>query len=127
MPSIPRLERLENGAHQLVVADLPFLMRPAELNNSSFSSSTYMAEAIPLLVVNNVNTVLGSVTWEQIEPREGQFEFEELDRAILGARESGLKLVILWFGAFKNGMYISPYCSTCLSQLEYTRKPGLVS
>lgn len=107
MSPIPRLDRLDNGAYQLIVADQPFLMRPAELNNSSFSSSTYMAEAYPRLVANKVNTVLGSVSWEQIEPQEGEFEFDELDHVILGAKQSGLKLVILWFGAFKNGMSLS--------------------
>jgi hypothetical protein len=36
------------------------------------------------------NTVLGCVTWEDIEPAEGQFDFSELDKVILGAREHGL-------------------------------------
>lgn len=115
MSPIPRLEQLGPGAHQLLVADQPFLMRPAELNNSSFSSSVYMAEAYPRLVKNNVNTLLGSVSWEQIEPREGEFEFEELDRVIMGARKWGFKLVILWFGAYKNGMFKGalPHLSLC--------------
>jgi len=117
MPSIPRLERLDNGAHQLIVADQPFMMRPAELNNSSFSHSIYMEEAYPRLVANNVNTILGSVTWEQIEPREGEFDFEELDRVILGARRWDVKVVILWFGAFKNGK-----CSSLSMFLEEHRK-----
>lgn len=103
MSPITRLERLENGNAQLIVDGQPFLMRPAELNNSSLSSSVYMDEAWPRLVANNVNTVLGSVSWEQIEPREGKYEFQELDRVIKGARDCGLKLIILWFGAFKNG------------------------
>lgn len=111
MPSITRLEHLKHGDHQLVVDDQPFLMRPGELNNSSFSSSAYMAEAYPRLVENNVNTVLGSVSWEQVEPTEGKFEFEELDKVIEGAREHGLKVVVLWFGAFKNGK--SPLPSFC--------------
>lgn len=120
MPSITKLERLDNGdngtgGNQLVVDSQPFLLRPAELNNSSFSSSAYMAEAFPRLVENNVNTVLGSVSWEQIEPREGEFEFGELDRVIEGARESGLKVVILWFGAFKNGMSTSQHIVQSLS------------
>ena len=52
----------------------------------------------------NINTLLGAVTWEMIEPREGQFDFSELDKVILGARTQGLYLVLLWFGSFKNAL-----------------------
>lgn len=81
----------------------PFLMRPAELHNSSLSSSEYMRDVWPALKAQNINTVLGSVSWEQIEPTEGAFVFNELDAAIVGARSHQLRLVILWFGSFKNG------------------------
>lgn len=78
-------------------------MRAGELQNSSFSSSKYMAEAWPKLSEANINTVLGSVAWEQIEPEEGKFDFAELDECLRGARQHGIKLVLLWFGSFKNG------------------------
>ena len=52
----------------------------------------------------NLNTLLGSVTWEMIEPEEGQFDFTELDAVIKGAREHDLHLVLLWFGSFKNAL-----------------------
>lgn len=52
----------------------------------------------------NVNTLLGSVTWEMIEPTEGHFDFSELDKVILGARKYDMHLVLLWFGSFKNAM-----------------------
>lgn len=52
----------------------------------------------------NINTLLGSVTWEMIEPIEGQFDFSELDKVILGAREHDMHLVLLWFGSFKNAL-----------------------
>ena len=55
------------------------------------------------LVDTNINTVLGCVTWEDIESTEGTFDFSELDRVIEGARAHGLHLVLLWFGSFKNG------------------------
>jgi hypothetical protein len=63
-----------------------------------------MGEIWPKMVATNVNTLLGSVTWEMIEPEEGKFDFEELDDVILGARGFGLNLILLWFGSFKNGM-----------------------
>lgn len=51
----------------------------------------------------NMNTVLGSVSWEQIEPTEANFDFEALDQVLLDARKHGLHVVLLWFGSFKNG------------------------
>jgi len=52
----------------------------------------------------NINTLLGSVTWEMIEPVEGCFNFRELDQVIIGAREHDMHLVLLWFGSFKNAL-----------------------
>ncbi|PSN59657.1 glycoside hydrolase [Corynespora cassiicola Philippines] len=52
----------------------------------------------------HINTLLGSVYWEQIEPTEGNFDFANLDSVILAAREHGFKLVLLWFGSFKNAL-----------------------
>jgi beta-galactosidase GanA len=78
-------------------------MLAGELQNSSFSSSKYMAEAWPKLSEANINTVLGSVSWEQIEPEEGKFDFTELDECLRGARQHDIRLVLLWFGSFKNG------------------------
>lgn len=79
-------------------------MLAGELQNSSFSSPTYMESVWAKLTAQNLNTVLASVSWEQIEPQEGVFNFGTLDRNIQEAREHGLRLVLLWFGSFKNGM-----------------------
>ena len=81
-------------------------MLGGELQNSSLSSAEYMSEIWPKMVATNVNTLLGSVSWEMVEPEEGKFDFEELDKVIFGAREHGLHLILLWFGSFKNGMLI---------------------
>ena len=42
------------------------------------------------------------MTWEMVEPVEGEFHFEVLDQLIDQAREYGMKIGILWFGSFKN-------------------------
>lgn len=99
---IPYLEATPHSK-QLVVKGKPFLIRGAELQNSSMSSADYMKDVWPRLVEANVNTVLGSITWEQIEPEEGQFDFKELDTIIDDASAHGLYLIVLWFGSFKNG------------------------
>ncbi|KAH7390647.1 glycoside hydrolase superfamily [Pyrenochaeta sp. MPI-SDFR-AT-0127] len=92
------------GSRQLVVNGKPFLMRAAEVQNSSFSSAEYMRTKWQSLVDMNINTVLGAITWEMLEPQEGTFDFVELDEIIKDARSYGMKLVLLWFGSYKNGV-----------------------
>lgn len=98
------IQKLPQGGGQLIVDGKPYLMRAAELNNSSLSSREFMSSIYPRMVANNVNTLLGAVSWQQIEPIEDRFDFKELTGVIKDARTHGLKLVLLWFGAFKNGM-----------------------
>ncbi len=50
------------------------------------------------------NTVLAPVYWQLIEPREGNFGFKTVDGLIDGARNHNVKLVLLWFGTWKNSM-----------------------
>lgn len=89
---------------QLIVHGKPFLMLAGELHNSSLSSAPYMSTVWSNMKATNINTLLGSVTWEMIEPIEGQFSFSFLDDVILGAREHNMHLVLLWFGSFKNAL-----------------------
>jgi hypothetical protein len=101
---IPYLRQTANSK-QLIVKDEPFLILGGELQNSSFSSPEYMSDVWTKLTTMNMNTVLGSVSWEQIEPTEGKFDFKSLDRVLLDARAHGLHVVLLWFGSFKNGEF----------------------
>jgi hypothetical protein len=63
-----------------------------------------MASVLPEMKAASVNTLLGSVTWEMIEPTEGQFDFSKLDEVIQEFRRHDMRLVILWFGSFKNAL-----------------------
>ena len=99
---MPLLRKIE-GSKQLIVDGEPFLILGGELQNSSFSSAKYMKDIWPKLKAANLNTVFAAVAWEQIEPAEGHFDFNELDQLIVDARSHQLRLVLLWFGSFKNG------------------------
>ena len=101
-PGAPHLQR-QGTATQLVVDGQPFLIRGAELSNSSASSLDFMKAVWPRLVASRLNTVLATVTWELIEPQEGSFDFKQVDGLIEGARANDLHLVLLWFGSWKNG------------------------
>ncbi|KAH8697786.1 beta-galactosidase [Talaromyces proteolyticus] len=103
-PSIYPHFRKTETSKELVVNGKPFLILGGELQNSSLTSSEYMNTVWQKLVDTHYNTILGCVTWEDIEPVEGQFDFKELDKVILGARNYGLHLILLWFGSFKNGI-----------------------
>ena len=56
----------------------------------------------PRLSAMHMNTVLLPVAWETIEPEEGRFDFTVVDGLLEDARANNLKLVVLWFGAWKN-------------------------
>jgi hypothetical protein len=94
---------LQHGGYQILVDGEPFFLRAAELQNSSLSSSMHMKDIWPKLIAGNINCALGPVTWQDIEPEEGNFVWDELDVVVHDAGQHGIKLVLLWFGSFKNG------------------------
>jgi hypothetical protein len=101
---LPHL-RKQGTATQLIVDGQPFLMLAGELSNSSATGLDYMQRVWPKLVAQTkLNTVLAGVSWNQIEPQEGKFDFTVLDGVIQGARSHQMRLVLLWFGSWKNSM-----------------------
>lgn len=100
---IPHLQK-QGSATQLIVHGKPFLMIGGELGNSSSSDLAYMKPIWPELVQMHLNSVLVPVYWELLEPEEGKFDFTIIDSVIYSARQYKLKLVLLWFGSWKNSM-----------------------
>ena len=91
-------------ATQLEVGGKPFLVLGGELSNSASSSADYMAPIWPRLQSMGLNAVLAPISWQQLEPTENRFDYSQVDFLIDGARKHDLKLVLLWFGAWKNSM-----------------------
>lgn len=89
--------------NQLMVDDKPFIMIGGELHNSSASSVEYMEPLWEKLRWLNLNTVLATITWDQFEPEEGTYDYEMIDYLIEESEINGLKLVVVWFGSWKNG------------------------
>jgi beta-galactosidase GanA len=100
---VPQL-RDQGTAKQLIVDGQPYLVLGGELLNSSSSNLDYMKPIWGRLVEMNFNTVLAGMSWELVEPVEGQYDFRLVDGLIEGARQNNLRLVFLWFGSWKNGM-----------------------
>jgi beta-galactosidase GanA len=100
---VPHLKR--NGTiEQLIVDGKPFLILGGELHNSSSSNLEYLKPTWGKLKEMNLNTVLTALSWQLIEPKEGQFDFALVDGLLKDAREHDLKLIFLWFGSWKNGL-----------------------
>lgn len=106
-PSLPHL-RKQGTATQLVVDGRPMLMLAGELHNSSTSDAGYMKPIWPRMAALGLNTVIAPVSWELIEPAEGRFDFALVDEMLDGARRSGLRVAVIWFGSWKNGASTYP-------------------
>lgn len=99
----PHLEK-RGDVTQLIVKGKPYLALSCELMNSSSSSRAYMVPHWDALKQAGINTVLAVVSWEQTEPQEGIFDFTVVDDLITDARAHDMKLALLWFGSWKNGV-----------------------
>jgi len=115
----PHLHR-QGSATQLIVDGRPFLVLGGELHNSSSSNIEYMRPVWEQLQALKLNTVLASVSWELVEPEEGSFDFTLVDGLLQDARRSNIRLILLWFGSWKNGM--SSYVPAWVKQ-DYRRFP----
>lgn len=118
----PRLEK-RGKATQLIVDGKPFLILGGELHNSSSSDLQYLDPLWEPLQKMNLNTALVAVSWQLVEPQEGKFDFSLVDGIVKGARDHNMKLILLWFGSWKNGL--SHYAPDWVKQ-DYKRFPRVV-
>ena len=81
----------------------PFFPLGAQAHNSSSYSREMFRESCRAALALNCNTVEAPVYWEKIEKNEGEFDFSAIDFMLELCRADRLKLVILWFGSWKNG------------------------
>lgn len=104
---MPKLVK-NNGRYGLLVDGQPYLVLGAQINNSSAWPSA-LPEVWPLIDAMRANTVEAPVYWEQMESRPGVFDFSIVDDLVHQARDHRVHLVLLWFGAWKNGqMHYAP-------------------
>lgn len=107
---IPHLEK-QGTATRLVVEGKPILLISGELHNSTCGGFESMRTVWKRMTGKNLNSVIATVSWELIEPEEGEYNFELVDSMILGAREANIKLILIWFASWKNAssVYIPPW------------------
>lgn len=97
----PRIVQ-KDGRYALLVDGRPYLMLGGQIHNSSAWPSE-LPQVWQSMAALHANTVEAPVYWEQFEPREGQFDYTNVDQLIEGARAHQLHVVLLWFGTWKNG------------------------
>lgn len=82
----------------------PFMPIGGQVHNSSAYNHDEMVTAWHALELMGANLAEVPIYWEQVEPVEGQFDFSVVDMLLDAARARNIRLVLLWFGSWKNGM-----------------------
>jgi hypothetical protein len=98
---IPQLVK-KDGKFTFMVDGKPFIVLGGQVNNDS-AFPDRMERAWPKLKAMDANAVEYPVYWNEIEREEGKFDFRDFDQILRRARAEGFRVVMLWFGTWKNG------------------------
>jgi hypothetical protein len=118
---IPRFVK-KDGRYALFVDDAPYFILGAQTNNSSGWPGV-LPKVWPAMEFLHANTALIPVYWEQIEAKQGQYDFSVVDTLLAQARSHRMRLVLLWFATWKNG---NPHYMPEWMKLATDRYPRVV-
>jgi hypothetical protein len=92
----------EQGRATLMVDGQPYFLLGAQVDNSS-GWPDRLSAVWPAVEKMRMNTLEVPVYWEQMEPVKGTYDFTVVDTVLHQARAHKTRLVLLWFGTWKNG------------------------
>ena len=127
MSILPYVAEDRKGVPTLYVDGEPYLMLAGEIHNSSASSLEYMKKKVwPGIRGLHLNTLIVPVTWETVEPDEDCFDFSLTEGILEQAREEKMRLVLLWFGLWKNGesSYVPEWVKRDTDRFQRACYPG---
>lgn len=108
MSLMPELRDL-NGQKVLYVDDKPFLILSFQLNCDSCYDSQQIDRLMEQARRMGCNAVALLLYWRLIEPQEGQFDYSILESMLNSAVKHDLRIVLVWFGSYKNAtMHYAP-------------------
>jgi Domain of unknown function (DUF5597)/Glycosyl hydrolases family 35 len=92
----------KDGRYALMVDGRPFFILGGQIHNSS-AWPIELPQVWESMAALHANTVEAPVYWEELEAQEGHFDFTNVDQILEGAHSHNLRVVLLWFGTWKNG------------------------
>jgi beta-galactosidase GanA len=120
------LPRIVQGGNKpmLTVDGEPYLMLAGQAHNSS-NYPAMLQTVWPVMKALHANTLEIPIAWEQVEPVEGRFDFSFLDALLKEARANDMRVVLLWFGTWKNTgpAYTPEWVKTNPSRFPRMKKP----
>ncbi|MRV72669.1 beta-galactosidase [Duganella sp. FT92W] len=124
MADAPMPHLVQNdGRYALMVDGKPFTVLGVQAHNSS-NYPAALADVWAAVKDAHANTLEIPVAWEQIEPAEGKFDFSYVDTLVAQARQNKVRLVLLWFGTWKN---TSPQYTPEWVKFDNQRFPRMVN
>ncbi|HEY1805044.1 MAG TPA: DUF5597 domain-containing protein [Terracidiphilus sp.] len=114
----------KDGRYALMVEGRPYLILGGQIHNSSAWPSE-LPQVWKSMAALHANTIEAPVYWEQIEAKEGAFNFTNVDQIVEGAREHNLHAILLWFGTWKNGNmhYVPSWVKEDSKRFPHTIRP----
>ena len=114
----------KDGRWAFMVDGKPWLALGGQIHNSSGWPSE-LPQVWKSMEALHANTVEAPVYWEQVEAQPGKFDFANVDQIVEGARDHNLRVVLLWFGTWKNGNmhYVPSWVKTDTKRFPRTIRP----
>lgn len=81
----------------------PFFSIGGQTNNSSAYNRDTIMQAFNGIEAMGMNTIAAPIYWEQVETVPDNYIFDSIDMIVEEAKKRSLRVVLLWFGTWKNG------------------------